>query len=407
MLNASERLSSELWALVFVQLSPNQWRPGTWPNGLAKEDVEQYPHLHRLQLVCRKFAAVFRQHNHLFGSMYLRENLVDQALPGLLTWLQRHNSDISFLQSRCSRGPCTDVALTSLVGTQKLRAVDLTSPTNSAMQILSVCSSLVACTLRRPCPSLDLDSLERLQKLVYLDLQDGSISIPLTCQLSALALFNAVVNVTAVAQGGCGLQHLSMKTSFITGLENGICAFSGLKELVCVASPVQASTDACKLSTRVDSGQVVDLQGLSTLTQLESLTLHIVQGFSYPRLEPVYALASLSSLTLAGHGRIHVTTELSCLTNLTQLTVQGHHRVVGRRHEAKLAMQWSYLPALQALKIECLDFYTDDMTVLIQSKDLKAVKLSSTQPASMTSFMNVARLVHLLGSERPDVEFMC
>lgn len=168
MLNASERLSSELWARVFMHLSPNQWRPGVRPRRLAKEDVEQYPHLHRLQLVCRKFAAVFREHHHLFGAMYLRENLTVQALPGLLAWLQRHNSDISCLQSICSKGPCTDVALTSLVGTRQLRTVDLMAPTDSAIQILSMCSALVSCTLRRPGPSLQLDSLQRLQELAYL-----------------------------------------------------------------------------------------------------------------------------------------------------------------------------------------------------------------------------------------------
>ena len=174
MLNPSEILSSELWARVFVHLSPNQWRSDS--AGLAQEDVEQYPHLHKLQLVCRKFAGVFREHDALFGALLLRENLGIQAIPGLLAWLQRHNSDISFLQGLCS-GPCADVALTSLIGTQKLKRVDLTLPTESAIQILSMCSSLVACTLRRPRPVLDLDSLQRLQKLVSLHLKDGSFSI--------------------------------------------------------------------------------------------------------------------------------------------------------------------------------------------------------------------------------------
>lgn len=86
-----------------MHLSPNQWRPDS--AGLAQEDVEQYPHLHKLQLVCRKFAGVFREHHALFGALFLRENLGAQAIPGLLAWLQRHNSDISFLQGLWS-GPC-------------------------------------------------------------------------------------------------------------------------------------------------------------------------------------------------------------------------------------------------------------------------------------------------------------
>lgn len=155
-LGPQDLLSAKLWAQVCVHLSPTQWLPG--PTGLAEKDVEQYPHLHKLQLVCRKFEGVFRERHYLFGALFLRESLGVQALPGLLAWLQRHNSDISFLQGVCS-GPCADVALTSLVGTQKLTRVDLTSPTDSAIQILSLCSSLVACTLRSPSSSLDLDSL--------------------------------------------------------------------------------------------------------------------------------------------------------------------------------------------------------------------------------------------------------
>ena len=94
MLDNSDALSSELWARVFSHLSPNQWRPGT--EGLAEEDLEQYPDLHKLQLVCKKFEGVFREHHRLFSVLFLRENIGTQALPGLLAWLQRHNSDISF-----------------------------------------------------------------------------------------------------------------------------------------------------------------------------------------------------------------------------------------------------------------------------------------------------------------------
>ena len=157
-------------------------------------------------------------------------------------------------------------------------------------------------------------------------------------------------------------------------------------------------TDAYKLTTREEEQEC---RGLSTLTQLESLILHTIQS-SYPSLEPVYALVSLRSLTLAGGASIHVTTELSCLTNLTHLTVRGEWRNV-----ARLTMQWSHMPALQTLRIACVIFVTADMTVLMNSKDLKAVEFASSQPADMPSSQHFARLIHLLGSQRPEVKFIC
>ena len=137
---------------------------------------------------------MFREHHRLFGVLFLRENIGNQALPGLL---QRHNSDISCLESLC-RGVCADVALTSLVGTQQLTRADLTSPTDSVLQILSTCNSLTACTLGNPAASLDLVRLKRVPKLVYLALFEGAFSVPLTSQLTTLALSRAVAHVSVV-----------------------------------------------------------------------------------------------------------------------------------------------------------------------------------------------------------------
>ena len=95
---------------------------------------------------------------------------------------------------------------------------------------------------------------------------------------------------------------------------------------------------------------------------------------------------SLRTLILAGGGvHIDVTTELSCLINLTQLTVSGDQSAGKPRNGAKLTMQWSHMPALQILHFVCVDFLTDDITVLMNSKDLKEVRFASCRPASVPS----------------------
>ena len=394
MLDSSDALSSELWARVFSHLSPNQWRPGT--EGL-EEDLEQYPALYKLQLVCKKFEGVFREHHCLFGVLFLRENVGTQALPGLLAWLQRHNSDISLLHSLC-RGVCADVALTSLVGTQQLTRADLTSPTDSVLHILSMCNSLTACTLRNPAASLDLDTLKRLPKLVYLALYEGRFSVPPTSQLTTLSLFDAVAHVSVVGKEGSGLQELVMKISTLKGLEDGISTFTGLRALTSAGSCAQTSKAACKMSTGGPSGVV--FRGLSALTQLTFLALHTVIGDSYPSLEPVYVLDSLKFLGLSGGGSLHVTTELSSLINLTRLVVQGICN-----HAAKLTVQWSHMPALQDLRLRQVDFSTGDMEALTYLKDLRAVDFISIQALDVLSTKHFARLIYLLGTKRPDIKF--
>lgn len=87
MLDYSNMLTSELWNQVFLHLCTDQWRPGN--HGLTKQDVDLYPHLHRLKLVCKKFNDVFQEQHDLFGIVLLRQNLEPDALPGLLACLHR------------------------------------------------------------------------------------------------------------------------------------------------------------------------------------------------------------------------------------------------------------------------------------------------------------------------------
>ena len=148
----------------------------------------------------------------------------------------------------------------------------------------------------------------------------------------------------------------------------------------------------------------VVVRGLSGLTQLTSLSLYTVGGF--PSLKPVYALDSLNFLSLGG-GSIHVTTELSSLTNLTKLVVKGSCSSAGQRFVAKLTVQWSHMPALQDLRVRYVEFSTGDMEVLTNLKDLRAVDFISIQPLDVLSTKHFARLIYLLGTKRPDIKFTC
>ena len=98
--------------------------------------------------------------------MLVRQNLKPEALPGLLTWLQLHKSEINCLQGHCG-SPHMGAALSSLLATQQLKSVHLCLPTAAEVQILSLFTSVTVRTLRRPhaLKHLDLSCLNIFTKL--------------------------------------------------------------------------------------------------------------------------------------------------------------------------------------------------------------------------------------------------
>lgn len=402
MLDKSNALPTELWAMVFLHMSSNQWRPNA--DGLSQEDLKQYSNLHRLKVVCKKFRDTFREHDDLFSVLLLRENSGTQALPGLLAWLHRHHTDISLLQSN-GGAPCTDAALACLTGTDKLLRAHMTAPTVAAVQMLSMCTSLTHCMLHDNTQiHVDLASLKYLPKLVDLRLASAIFDhVPLTSALTGLTLTDAQVKVDFIDKAVGGLQQLSLIKSDVEGLREGISTFSSLSGLCFRRSIVYAFQDACELDT--DSCNV-NLSGLTSLTSLCSLDLHTGSS-TYPSLEPVYALASLRYLKLSGGDSIPLTTSRLC--NVSKLVVSGMSpsKNDGFREQAELAVQWFNMPALQSLHVKHVDFSTDDMSVLTSCNNLKVVDFTYSQPVDLTSMKHFAELIYCLGSKRSDITFRC
>ena len=400
----SDALSTDLWALIFLHLSSDQWR--TQGGGLSREDLQQYPNLHRLKLVCKKFNHVFREHPDLARVLVLRENnnVGSQALPGLMAWVLRHSTDISLLQS-LGNGSCTDAALTSLIGKQQLRVAYLTSPSNSAVQLLSMCTSLTVCTLHDPLLSMDLGCLKSIQMLKDLELTSGVFThVRLTSCLTELTFVRAHVEVDTI-DTPCGIQQLVVDMSEIHGLDGGICMLTCLRRLWCCRSAVHTPQAACKLST-VPLSQI-DLHGLTALTQLDFLQLSTAEP-AYPSLEPVYMLQSLDDLVLTAIGSsIDVTEGLSKLSRLTSLVVSSGYGADGAVLSAqlKLSVQWGHMRDLQVLHINGAVFHTDNLVQLTELKDLRKVGFSGSLPADAASATHFARLVHDLGLKRPDIQF--
>ncbi|KAL3161966.1 hypothetical protein ABBQ38_009046 [Trebouxia sp. C0009 RCD-2024] len=398
MLDRSEILSAELWTQVFLRLSLNQWQPHT--GGLRVEDFESYPDLHRLKLVCKKFRDVFLEHHELSNVLFMRQNLKPQALPGLLTWLQRHSNDIGCLVAHCG-DPYVNATLTHLTGTQKLTATHIHGATAPQVQILSMCASVNTCTLSRPPQDLDVNCLKTLPKLTDLHLERGVFyNVPLTSQLTLLVINKAGVYASVFCKQGCGLQALYMTHSEVNRLQDGICARTALKSLSCKGSLVTASQDACKLATDILSS--TDLRGLTALRQLKNLELETRKA--YPSLQPVYVLDLLEHLHITGDISIHVTAGLSRLSNLTSLQITGASGA--SRPLIKLDVQWHNMRALQEVHVVNVNFVTIDMVALTDLNYLRTVDFENSQPAGSASMRHFANMIHSLGLKRPGIRFL-
>lgn len=118
---------------------------------------------------------------------------------------------------------------------------------------------------------------------------------------------------------------------------------------------MHTSQGGCKVST--GSQHDVDLYGLTAPTSLYGLDLNTGRS-SYPSLQPMYALLSMKSLKLVGGDSVHVTTELSSFCSLRRLVVTGvKTHGTGMRVQAKLAVQWCHMLALQVLLVKYVETF--------------------------------------------------
>ena len=307
------------------------------------------------------------------------------ALPGLLAWVLRHNTDITLLHSLCG-GFYTEAALKYLIGKGKLRVAHLKSFSNSTIQMLSMCTSLAICTLYDTLQKVDLDCLKSMHTLVDLKLSLGTFAhVPLTRHITGVTFTKACVVVDAI-DAACGLKHTFIFESEILGLDGGICMLTCLRRLWCCCSAVHTSQAACKLNTDVQSE--TDLHGLTALTQLDFLELCIERAI-FPSLEHVYALQSLDGLRLTTlNSSIHVAEGLSKLSRLTSLEVQSGHGAKGafsRTMHLSLAVEWDSMCSLQILHINGAIFEADNLVKLTELKDLREVDFTGSLPADRES----------------------
>ena len=149
-------LTPDLWAKVLSHLNPasdirvpNACHPANrvsqihFPAACGR-DFGSY---NQLRLVNKPFSKLFEEQLELASCTYLRRDFAEEALPGLLQWLQKWGRALTIFVSECG-SPCTEAALSALTSSASgLSTVIIREASDYGMCILSMFTYLTRCEL--------------------------------------------------------------------------------------------------------------------------------------------------------------------------------------------------------------------------------------------------------------------
>ena len=422
--SGAPQLSDDIWAKILVHVE------GGVGDGLALRYDEPYSlykaqaEYYRLRLVCRKFDQLFRHQGQLCRGLALPVCITDEMLQNLEAWLREHSSYVRNLAAYCG-SPGLDAAIEFLAGSPpKLASVFLCDCSNSALNKLSVFTSLTTCELVEPQGSmLDLAPLQPLANLQKLILTEGLFTTTqLPPHLTNLTLSHA--SMTAAEQCSCvtSLKKLRLFESQLIGLHpDGIAACSAVELLTCVQGQIHAGMGHLRLDCSHDLPFNVP-PGLSSLNRLKSLSLAIAStGAMLPGVgplgEPQYGhdLSCLQGLTSLEELSVHsffddvfLPSRVTDLHKLSVLSLSVAPNEGG--DEAPCVILHVDWPALQMLKSLCIDapaFACGRSIVgLATAKQLAHITWGHSAPYDAESTKCFAALMYKLAKYRPEVVVM-
>ena len=403
-------LTTDLWAKIFSQLPKAASRTSSHENQLAQAKFLG------LQLVCKRFQDVFRDHPQLFSTLYLSEGLQEQSIANLLVWLRERAAYVS-----CCIASCDSPALYAALGgvlcaPSTFAAIHLRRCTGPSLQLVSNFSTLTNCSLARPVTPLDITPLQALLDLQTLGLGHGQFSAAqLPSHLNNLYLQNCRVEI---AQDCCcvtTLRVLHTQHCIVERLHSsGLMACCALQQLRCFQSCLHAKSyhDEVVNISKWAMSIPHDLQRLSCLSEL------CFQFAGLPTdevdLACLYKLKNLHRLAVCCEEDLLVSSGLTTLQHLTFLHLEvsiphtGPLAFHAQGREApclRLDVDWKGMQALQQLQITSERVLCQsELLGLCSIQALARVAFAKYSTFDSLSFESVARLLYQLGKQRPDIE---
>lgn len=417
--DGAPQLPDDVWAKIFLHLE------GGVGDGLALRYCERNSLLeaqaeyYQLRLVCRKFNQVFRQQHQLCRGLAVPVSLSDEMLQSLESWLQEHGSFVQNLAAYCG-SPVLDSAIDLLAGPPpQLASVFLCDCDHSAINKLSVFTSLTSCELVGPDVNvLDLSPLQPLANLQKLVVADGLFKTnQLPPHLTNLTLNHAVV--TAAKQSSCvtSLKKLRLLESQLIGLHpDGIAACSAVQLLLCGQGCLHAGMGHLFLACSRELPFTVP-PGLSSLEKLTYLSLAIASTgalLPYDVAQYGHDLSCLQGLTSLEELGVHscsddifVPSGVTALQKLSRLSLSvAPHQEGGGGDMPSVILEvdWSALQMLKSLYIGAPAFICRRSIVgLATVKQLAHITFDHSAPYSAESTKCFAALMYNLAKYRPEV----
>lgn len=368
-----------------------------------------------LQLVCRKFRAVFQKHTGITSAVVLGVNFTDSLWSSFFAWTRGRTAFIDTFIADGSRSQLhMDIALAGLGGQQvALQTAVLRQCSNSSIHLLSSFSTLKICALSFS--NANLAPLEMLPALCSLELYQGNyycMRLPPT--LLTLSIHKSRCHVYAVDSCLERLQQLTVSVSDLVVIPTGIAACTGLQSLHCLSSTICSEEAECNLRTGEDFCFCMPavLSGLTCLTELVMTQNGPSQGpldFSN-----IYALTSLQSFDFhSSSSSVSVSHDLTALKHLESLRLKVSNRTgsgfddddgADSYLKLKLDVDWAALTNLQDITIEADNFRCrTNLVKLSEIKGLRTVEFTGSKPGDSSSSTCFASLAYTLAKCRPDV----
>ena len=409
-------LPLELWVNVFSLLNVNSG--GDLKSLAHRPDIigaDQRSFL-QLQLVCRKFRAVFKTHPGIASAVVLDQELADSDWSSFFAWTRGRTASIDTLITNCSRSQL-NIALAGLGGQQvALKTAVLRQCSVCSIHLLSSFSTLKSCALSSV-SNVNLSPLEMLPALCCLELYSGSFHCTkLPPSLLTLSIDDSSCHIFAV--GSCleKLQQLTVSASQLCLVPTGIAACTALQSLHCLSSVIRSDEAECRLVTGQDFAFHLPAV-LSSLTCLTKVVM-IHNGSSQGALDltNIYALRSLRSLDLlSSTSSVSVNHGLTALMHLAmfRLNVSNKERAsefddvddgADPDLELKLDVDWAALTNLQDITIRADVFRCrTNLMKLAEINSLRTVGFICSKPGDTSSSTCFASLAYTLAKCRPHV----
>jgi len=346
-------LTTDLWAKVLSHLNPaSQFH-------LLGASMSHFFSYNQLRLVNKQFSKLFEEHLELASCTYLRRDFAQEALPGLLQWLQKRGRTLTTFVSDCG-SPCTEAALSALASSAStLSTVMIHGASDYGISILSMFTSLTKCELTGADSDLNLGALQSLAGLNTLELRIGKFSnLDQLASLTELRLFSGDIESTRECMCTTSLKGLFMSDSLLSGDD----------------SALSATNEGDELNTRGPT-PIVPLD-LSSLTQLTSLEFTFACSVQSLDLQGIYVLSSLQMLDLEFEfdAFVELDSSLTCLKELKTLAI---HLYSGEQSRLVLQVPWQELPSLQLVDLYALETqFGSDILGLTQLPFLRSLLLN-------------------------------